>query len=64
MNRQFTPAVIGIAVIANVELGAVIEQNLNDLSASLVTSAMQCRAASIGLGVDVNAQIDQQIDRF
>ena len=64
MNRQLTAAVIGIAVIANIELGAVIEQNLNDLRASLVSSAMQCGAAGVGLGVDVKAQVDQQFDGF
>src|SRR6188508_686479 len=64
VHRKRAAAVVRVAVVAHVELGATVGKYLDDVRAPLVSGAMQRRTAGVGLQVDVEPEVDQQLDRI
>ena len=62
VNGQPSAGVVaGHAVVAGIQLGAGIDQHLNDGRPSLVPGAVQRRASGFGLDIRVDAQVQQQL---
>ena len=64
VNGQLAAAVIGVAVVPDVEFGAVVDENLHDGGASLVCGAMKRDAAGVGLRIRIEAQVEKQLHGF
>ena len=64
VDGEFAAAIVGVAIITHIQLGAMVRQHLNHIGATLVRGAVQRGSPGVGLRVHVETEIDQHLDGF
>ena len=64
VDGKFATAIIGVAVVPNIDFRAVIHQNLDDVGPPFMRGAVERRTPGVGLSVRVEPEIEQHLHGF